>query len=236
MANRKQHLTELTENVKAKKFINKQYKETGEMPSVEAVAEAKELTPAELAQVDVMVQAAELADMAEASSYTPDWDYIVDEASWNASYASGALKDYYVWADQVNAPYKEDLWNTVENRPARLSDAKKDPETGEYILDENGNYIYENCERCWKGAFYAPGAQYPWAAVKFQPLFATIKFSYEGKDDVFPWGKAMRAFKRTFAIASIPGEFEMAEWKSDFDGNTSDFEKSKFGITLYKEQ
>lgn len=238
MVNRKQHLTELVETGKANKFINKYAKENGgAMPSVDAVEEASELTEAEVAKVDFMVEAAKLTDMAEAENITPAWDYIVDEASWNASYANGALKDYYEYYDAAS-PYKEDLWNEADQRPANWNDIVKDEKgqpieypDGYHYVDKNGN----PCVRCWKGAFNAPGAQYPWAAVRFQPLFATIKFSYEGKDDVFPWGKAMRAFKRTFAIASIPGEFEMAEWKSDFNGNTS-FDKNKFNITLYKEQ
>ena len=234
MADKKQNLTRLAETVKAKKFINQYVNEHGVMPAVEAVTSAKTLTPAEEADIDNQIKVDNLINRACATKVTGVWDYIKDEASWNASYQNGALKDYYVWADQVNAPYKEDLWNTVENRAARLSDAKKDPETGEYLLDENGSYIYENCERCWKGAFNAPGAQYPWCAVKFEPFYGIIKFEHEGTE-VYPWGEDFRKFKRTFGIASIPGEFNKPEWKSDINGNTT-FDPSKLVVTRFVEE
>ena len=52
------------------------------------------------------------------------FDYIHDSASWQQSYQNGGLKKYYEWSDAVNAPYKEDLWNTVANRAANITDAK----------------------------------------------------------------------------------------------------------------
>ena len=237
MANKKQHLTELAEMVKAKKFINKYAKDNaGAMPSVDAVADAKELTQAELAKIDFMVEADNLADMAEAKKVAGVFDYIVDEASWNASYENGALKDYYEYYDAAS-PYKEDLWNEADQRPANWNDIVKEDgvpvefEDGYHYVDRLGN----PCVRCWKGAFNAPGAQYPWCAVKFQPFYGIIEFNYEDKDSVFPWGKAMRQFKRTFGIASIPGEFEMPEWKSTYEGNTT-FDLSKFSVTIYEEK
>ena len=236
MANKKQHLTELAELVKAKKFINAYFKEEGKMPSVDAVAQAKALTPDEMAKVDLQVEIDNLAKLSNAEQVAGQWDYIYNEASWNASYENGALKDYYEYYDAAS-PYKEDLWNEADQRPANWNDIVKEngvpvefPD-GYHYVDKNGN----PCVRCWKGAWNAPGAMYPWAAVKFQPLYATIKFSYEGEEDVFPWGESMRQFKRTFAIASIPSEFGKAEWKSDFDGKTS-FDVSKFNVTLFKEQ
>ena len=160
-----------------------------------------------------------------------EFDYIHDEESWNESYAAGGLKLYYEWSDKANAPYKEDLWNTVENRAANVNDARKDPETGELVLDENGNYIYDNCERCWVGALNAPGAKYPWIVMKLPiPFEGTIKFSYEGKEDVYPWGEAARTFGRGFGCASIPTELG-DEFLLDNEGNTS-FDVTKFEATL----
>lgn len=235
MANRKQHLTALAEDVKAKKFINKYAKENGgEMPSVEAVEQAKELTEEELEKVDFMVEVAELADMAESTQVAAEWDYIKDEASWNASYESGALKDYYEWADSIQ-PYKEDLWNNADQRPANWSDIVKEggvpvefPD-GYHYVDRNG----DPCVRCWKGAYNAPGAKYPWAAAKFQPFYGTIREAYDGGEEKAPFGTAFKQFKRTFAIESVVTMFG-DEYKSDFDGNTP-FDPTKLSITLYKE-
>lgn len=236
MANKKEHLTELAENVKAKRFINKYLKEQGVMPSVEDVATAKTLTQEEEARIDTQIQVDNLVKRASATEVAGVWDYIVDEASWNASYASGALKDYYVWADSIQ-PYKEDLWNEADQRPANWNDIVKDGE-GNPIEFEDG-YHYEDkngnpCVRCWKGAFNAPGAEYPWCGVKFEPFKGIIKLEYEG-EEVFPWGEEFRTFKRTFAIASIPGEFNKPEWKSDFNGNTT-FDNSKLNVTRYVEE
>ncbi len=83
------------------------------------------------------------------------------QSAWEEEYnnPNSTLRKYYAWSDEANKPYKEDLWNYVENRAANLSDARK--VDGEYVLDENGNYIYDNCDRCWLGAINAPGASYP---------------------------------------------------------------------------
>lgn len=163
------------------------------------------------------------------------FDYIHDEESWNESYANGGLKKYYAWSDRVNKPYKEDLWNTEANRPANINDAKKDPETEELLLDDNGNYIYENCERCWLGAVKAPGAKYPWIVVNFNTnINSTIKFKYEyeeGVKEVLPWGsKVFNA--NSFGCASVASEFE----DNDFllSENRNDEKQSTFDIDKFK--
>lgn len=143
------------------------------------------------------------------------FDYIHDEASWNASYNNGGLKLYY------EAYPDEDRYNFNENRPAIASD-KVDGEWPDY------------CPHCWKGAIEAPGAKYPWIV----PYFTTdvnskIIFSYQGKDDVRPWGD--RIFgkgndHKEWGCASIPVELG-EEFLLDEDGNTT-FELSKFTMTL----
>ena len=198
------------------------------MPSVAEVNEAKALTKEELNDINFSVTVDEFLEENKNISF-PEWDYVWNEASWNASFENGVLKTYYEVYDKLNAPYKEDLWNTVENRAANLSDARKDPETGEYVLDENGNYIYENCVRCWLGALNAPGAQYPWCCVKLPvPFEGTIKFKYDGGEDVFPWGEESRKFGRGFGIASIPAE--LGEEFLLHDGVTS-FDPEKLVVT-----
>lgn len=180
------------------------------------------------------------------------YDYIYDEASWNESYQNGGLKKYYEWSDAINAPYKEDLIytdpNTGETRAASLADARKDPETGEYVLDENGNYIYENCSRNWSGAVNAPGAKFPWIVPYFDnDVNVIIKFQYDGKQDVFPWGTRVFGIgrkddgsDRLFGVASVAEEFQEngfllpenqnngnSEWN-----NGEAFDISKFKVIL----
>ena len=131
---------------------------------------------------------------------------------------NSGLSLYYKWSDQVNAPYKEDLWNTVAGRAANINDAKKDSETGEFLLDEAGNYIYENCERCWQGAIGAPGAKFPWMVVKYdgvEPSTITFKYTYPNGavKTVNPWGDKVfggnpEEPRRVWGVASLAAEFE----------------------------
>ena len=152
---------------------------------------------------------------------------------WN-----GGLKVYYEWSDTVNAPYKEDLWNTIENRAANINDARKDPDTDELVLDENGNYIYDNCERCWEGAINAPEAKYPWIVPYFtEDVNSKIKFQYEGKEDVMPWGDKVFGTgddHKAFGCASVPTELG-DEFLMNSDGETT-FDISKFTMILVNEE
>ena len=218
------------------------------LPEEEEEVDPSKYTAAEAAAYNAALPGAVKAgDPKEDSEIESDsYDYIHDEASWNSSYEDGGLKKYYVWSDAVNAPYKEDLIytdpETGATRAANLNDAKKDPETGEYLLDDNGNYIYENCDRSWAGALAAPGAKYPWIVVNFDTdVNSTIKFQYEGKSEVTPWGDAVFGFgkkdngsDRLFGCASVPTELG-EEFLEDAEGNTS-FDLSKFKMILIKQE
>ena len=155
-------------------------------------------------------------------SYDPSADFVLltsdkvanicDETSWNASYTSGKLKDYYTYYD-AKSPYKEDLWNTVELRPANWNDIEKD--NGNPIEYSDG-YHYLNCERSWTGAIKAPQARYPWAVIElpFAGFDGVVKFVYdeEGANLVvypfngdentyktFPWGGGAASMGEEFA-------------------------------------
>lgn len=144
-----------------------------------------------------------------------NFDYIHDEASWNESYENGGLKLYY------EANPAEDLWNTVENRPANINDRAADG-------------TYPNCIHCWQGAINAPGAKYPWIVPHFDTdVNSKLIFRYEGKDDVRPWGD--RIFgngnnHKAWGCASIPVELG-EEFLLDNEGNTT-FDVTKFQMIL----
>ena len=233
---KEQRLTELAERFKAKKFVNNYYAVNGSMPSNDAVKQAKELTAEEEAKIALLAQVDDVVERAVAEEVvTIDWETIKDETSWNASYENGCLKKYYPWADEKGAyPYKEDLWNNAANRAANWNDIVK--EGGEPVEFEDGyHYVDANgdpCVRCWKGAFNAPGAKYPWCAINTPNFSGTIKLAYDGVE-VYPWGEAKRTFGRGFAIASIPTEFNDDSLKCDFNGN-GNFDPSKLVVTLIK--
>ena len=161
-----------------------------------------------------------------------EWDFIYDEDSWNAAYEKPTMQAYYEWSDRINKPYKEDLYNTVEGRAANSNDAREDS-NGEKVVDENGNYIYDNCERCWEGAINAPGAKYPWAVVTLPEGFeGVIKFVYDGGEPVYPFGEESKQFQNTFGVVSIPNEFG-DEYLLNSNGETT-FDHSKLEILLVK--
>lgn len=161
-----------------------------------------------------------------------EWDFIYDKASWNAAYEKPTMQAYYEWSDRINKPYKEDLYNTVEGRAANWNDAREDS-NGEKVVDENGNYIYDNCERCWEGAINAPGAKYPWAVVTLPEGFeGVVKFTYDGGEPVYPFGEESKQFQNIFGVVSIPTEFG-DEYLLNADGETT-FDPSKLEILLVK--
>lgn len=233
---KEQRLTELAERFKAKKFVNNYYALHESMPSNDDVKEAKALTPAEEANIAVLAQIDDVVERAVAEEIvTQDYEIIKNEATWNASYENGCLKKYYPWADEKGAyPYKEDLWNEKAQRAANWNDIVK--ENGEPVKFEDGYHYVDGdgnpCVRCWKGAFYAPGAAYPWCAINTPDFQGTIKLTYNGVD-VYPWKESKRSFTRGFAIASIPTEFNDNALKCDFNGNGT-FDPSKLVVTLIK--
>ena len=156
------------------------------------------------------------------------WEYIYNEQSWNESYQNGVLATYYAHYDAAS-PYKEDLWNTVENRPANWNDIEKDGQGNP--IEYSDGYHYANCVRCWQGAINAPGAKYPWAAVSMPANFeGYVKFIYDNGTPVYPWGENIRSFKKGFGIASIPEELGN-EFLLDAQGNTT-FDPSKLQVKL----
>lgn len=170
---------------------------------------------------------------------------VKDEESWNASnQEGGGLYKYYIWSDQANAPYKEDLWNTSANRAANINDARKDPDSGELVLDEKGNYIYDNCERCWQGAVKAPGAKYPWIVLNVTdetPSLVTFKYTYPDGTvkEVNPWGNKVfggpTESRREWGCASVASEFGDNDFiisENRTDGGESTFDVERFELIL----
>lgn len=150
--------------------------------------------------------------------YSNSFDYIYDEASWNDSYENGGLKLYYEKYPE------EDLWNTVENRPATAADRAADG-------------TYPNCIHCWQGAINAPGAKYPWIVPHFDLIEnAKITFEYEGKEPVKPWGDTLFSDvdgNKKWGCASVPVELG-EEFILDNQGHTT-FDIDKFKMKLERQ-
>lgn len=211
---REQRVRELAMREKAKKFIRNYYKENGQMPSALEVNEAKVLTQEETQKLSFELQVSGLARLCGKESIAV-WDYVWDENSWNAAYnkENSPLKAYL-----DNNP-DEDRWNERENRWAWGADKV------------NGEWP-EWCVQCWKGAINAQGAQYPWCVVNIEPFSGTIRFNYDGGEDVYPWGESFRSFGRNYAIASIPVELGSQYL---LENGVTTFDPSKLVVTLIEE-
>lgn len=168
----------------------------------------------------------------ESNSY----DYIYDEASWNASFANGALKKYYTKYPD------EDRYNQQEHRWAWPDGDKVNGEWPDY------------CVQCWEGAVNSNGAKFPWICPNFDTdVNAKIIFQYEGKEDVQPWGENIFGIgrkadgtDRLWGIASVAEEFQDKGFlipeneengDSSWSGRKGDnnFDINKFKMILVKQ-
>ena len=169
------------------------------------------------------------------------YEFINDQATWEASYENGILKDYYVWADTVGAyPYKEDLWNEADQRGANWNDIVGVSETGNpqefedgyHYVDKNGNA----CVRCWDGVINAPEAELPWVAISFDTdVNAKVRFDYTGKDSIYPWGDKIFGTAeghKSWGLASPAKEWNDDSFKLIALGGQEVFDKDNFHITL----
>ena len=106
--------------------------------------------------------------------------------------------------------------------------------------------------QCWDGAVKAPGAKYPWVAVYFdEDVNSLVKFQYEGKDDVYPWGSKIFGKgngHKEWGFASVAEEFKdnsflipenaanaNPEWDGEA-GTQSTFDISKFKVILVNQE
>ena len=161
-----------------------------------------------------------------------EYELIDNEDAYNTSKASRVLKLYYEWADNGGSkPYKEDLWNTVEGRPAGWADWGV---AANQEKDANGYYQYPNCERNWYGALTNPvseaqqeaGYKSGWPFVGFNfsddnsGKSYKIVLKYEDAETtpalfiekplsiVFGNGTDLKAW----AVVNLPQTFEKPEW------------------------
>lgn len=176
-----------------------------------------------------------LDDIKNPKEESDSYDYIYDEASWNASFESGALRKYYTKYPD------EDRYNTQEHRWAWAVD-KVDGEWPEW------------CVQCWEGAVNANAAKFPWICPNFDDdVNSKIIFRYEGKSDVYPWGENVFGIgrkadgsDRLWGIASVAEEFGdkgflipenqnngEESWSGEVGANN--FDISKFTMILVKQ-
>ena len=114
---------------------------------------------------------------------------------------------------------------------------------GKWIKVKEVSFGGPNVRPAWEAAVQAPGAQFPWIALKVENVENQIvKFEYEGKDPVYPWGeKRFGLGGKAWGIASVAKEWEEngfliqenanngdESWSNDENG----FDISKFKLVL----
>ena len=114
---------------------------------------------------------------------------------------------------------------------------------GKWIKVKEVSFGGPNVRPAWEAAVQAPGAQFPWIALKVENVENQIvKFEYEGKDPVYPWGeKRFGLGGKSWGIASVAKEWEEngfliqenanngeESWSNDENG----FDISKFKLVL----
>ena len=94
----------------------------------------------------------------------------------------------------------------------------------------------ETCPQCWEGAVNAPGAKLPWVAIMFdEDVNAKVRFDYEGKDSVYPWGDTLFGIgenKKSWGLASPAKEFGDNTFALVANGGSDAFDGGNFQITL----
>ena len=94
----------------------------------------------------------------------------------------------------------------------------------------------ETCPQCWEGAVNAPGAKLPWVAVMFDTdVNSKLRFDYEGKDSVYPWGDTIfgkAEGHKEWGFASVAKEFNDDTLALVANGGSDSFDGGNFKITL----
>ena len=114
---------------------------------------------------------------------------------------------------------------------------------GKWIKVKEVNFGGPNVRPAWEAAVQAPGAQFPWIALKVENVSNQIvKFEYEGKTPVYPWGENRFGLGgKAWGIASVAKEWEEngfliqenanngdESWSNDENG----FDIDKFKLVL----
>ena len=101
---------------------------------------------------------------------------------------------------------------------------------------------YPGCEHTWDWVLSAPNSTAPWIVINFKSSFTwTIKFTYEGKEDVYPWISKWNDWTRkvwtsaNWGLASFYEEFQednfsFLTWAKD--GYNFNFDINKFNAVL----
>ena len=138
--------------------------------------------------------------------------------------------------DSEEVYYLDMFYSLDENAHALFIDAELSEPANKTATFTKVKWNVETCPQCWQGAVNAPGAKLPWVAIMFDTdVDAKLRFDYEGKDSVYPWGDTLFGLgedKKSWGLASPAKEFGDDTMALAANGGEDTFDGGNFQITL----
>ena len=138
--------------------------------------------------------------------------------------------------DSEEVYYLDMFYSLDENEHELFTDASLTESANKTATFTKVKWNAETCPQCWEGAVNAPGAKLPWVAVMFDTdVNAKLRFDYEGKDSVYPWGDTIFGIgedKKAWGLASPAKEFDDDTLALAANGGTDSFDGGNFQMTL----
>jgi hypothetical protein len=152
-----------------------------------------------------------------------------DVATLNAQWISSTVQKIY---NNDEAYYLDIFYSLDDNAHELFTDDKLTESTGKFA--KFISVSFPTCVHCWDGVVNAPGAKLPWIAPYFtEDVNAKIRFEYEGKEPVYPWGDKVFGVG-SWGIASVASEFGDDSFALTVNGGEETFDISKFKMILVK--
>ena len=138
--------------------------------------------------------------------------------------------------DAEEVYYLDMFYSLDENEHALFTDATLTESADKVARFRKVKWNAETCPQCWEGAVNAPEAKLPWVAIMFDTdVDAKLRFDYEGKDSVYPWGDTLFGIgedKKSWGLASPAKEFDDDTLALTANGGSDAFDGGSFKITL----
>lgn len=157
-------------------------------------------------------------------------------ADFAAHWESDNVQKITKVSDDTEVYYLDMFYSLDEEEHALFTDAALSESAEKVARFRAVKWNAETCPICWEGAINAPGAKLPWVAVMFDTdVNSKLRFDYEGKDSVYPWGDTIfgkAEGHKEWGLASVAKEFNDDTLALVVNGGSDSFDGGNFKITL----
>ena len=157
-------------------------------------------------------------------------------ADFAAHWESDNVQKITKVSDNTEVYYLDMFYSLDEEEHALFTDAALSESAEKVARFRAVKWNAETCPICWEGAVNAPGAKLPWVAINFDTdVDALVRFDYEGKDPVYPWGETLFGTgegKKSWGLASPAKEFNDDTLALSENGGNGAFDGGNFKVTL----